>query len=379
MRSREIIVLSSFLFLVLFLSIGITTANENNTLDNDMLNTNEEITVDDVIKEYDTLTDYDDYNEYESDSINENYNAKIIAEDLTLEYTDDDYQLSIYIVDNDNNPIEDADPLFDGYLTSLYSSDEGYTFYPMYLDAGKHKVEFTLDDGIYKAEPVTINLNIVKSVFYGDVKCKSYYGTDKSTLIMKATVYNPYQGYYEDGYVTFKVNGKSYKVKTKNGVATKKIKLKKAKTYTYTATFSNENYKSSVKGKAKLYVYSTSKKARTFKIKSYKVVVPIAKYKKLVNAKNTGKPYYVDIKTKKYFKQKVGNSKKKLKTVKARVIFSITYGGKTGGQLGTPNKYYMYLTTPYENPGWEYCIPWITGAKKSSVINKLNSAKTTKW
>ena len=182
----------------------------------------------------------------------------------------EDYEITIYIEDNNHNPIEMAEPYFDDYLNSWYDENGYYHFFPMYLDVGTHKVEFTLDDGRYKAEPVSINLKIVPSIFYGDIKCKSYYGTDKTTLTMKATVYDPDADCYEDGYVTFKVNGKSYKVKTKNGVATKTIKIKKAGTYTYTAKFTNNNYKSSVTGKAKLYVYSTTKKARTFNVKGYK-------------------------------------------------------------------------------------------------------------
>ena len=66
-------------------------------------------------------------------------------------------------------------------------------------------------------------------------------------------------------------------------------------------------------------------------------------------------------------------------TVKARVSILFSYGGKTGGQYASANKYYMGLITPYQNPGWDYCKPWLYGAKKSTFINKLNSAKTTKW
>lgn len=360
MKLKNFIVLT-FLLMLLFLSIGVATANENATLESVEFNADDNLT---------------DYNGYYSDD--EKYNAKIIAEDITREY-DVDCEVPVYIVDNNNNPISGAEPYFDGYLNSWYDSDGYYYFYPMYLDAGTHNIEISLDDGIYRAEPAIVNIKIVKSVFYGDIKCKTYYGTDKTTLTMKATVYNPDEDCYEDGYVTFKVNGKSYKVKTKNGVATKTIKIKKAGTYTYTAKFTNKNYKSSVTGKAKLYVYKTSKSARTFKIKSYKIVVPLNKYKQFVNAKNTNKLIYLTLKTNKYVKQKVYFYNKGFKAVKARVSILFTYGGKNGGQYGAPNKYYMTLMTPYQNPGYDYCTPWLYGAKKSTTINKLNSAKTTKW
>ena len=133
---------------------------------------------------------------------------------MTVEF-EDQYELKISIVDNHNKTITDTNPYFNHYLESGYSTDEYYYFYPENMNAGKYKVEFTLDDGNYKAEPVTVNLNIVKAKFSGDIICKSYYGTDKTTLTMKATVENPFENKYEDGYVTFKVNGKSYKVKTK--------------------------------------------------------------------------------------------------------------------------------------------------------------------
>lgn len=231
------------------------------------------------------------------------YNAKIIAKDVTLEYSSEDYEITIYIEDNNHNPIEMAEPYLDDYLNSEYDEKGYYHFFPMYLDVGTHNIEFTLDDGLYKAQPVSINLTIVPSTFYGDIKCKSYYGTDKSTLTMKATVYDPDADCYENGYVTFKVNGKSYNVKTKNGVATKSIKIKKAGTYTYTAKFTNNNYKSSATGKAKLFVYSTSKKARTFNIKGYKFTMSVNQYSNLVKLKNTGKTKIYKIKTNKKIKQ----------------------------------------------------------------------------
>lgn len=368
MKVKGIVVLSLLLLVVLLLSIGITTANENNTLDNNLLDANEQITVTEA--EYGIIGDNDKLESY-----GDEYNAKIIAKDMTFEY-DEDYHVTIYIEDNKHNPIEMADPYFDGYLNSWYDSDGYYHFFPMYLDVGTHKVEFTLDDGAYKAEPVTVNMKIVKSVYYGKITCKSYYGTDRTTLTMKATVYNPEAGWYEDGCVTFRVNGKSYKVKTKNGVAIKKIKIKNAGTYTYTAKFTSNNYKSSATtGKAKLYVYSTSKKARAFGLKGYKMVVPVAKYKNLVNAKNTKRAVFYEINTNKFIKQTYryyykGN-KYVYKTVKARGVICISFGGKYGLQTAPPNKYSLLLFTRYQGPD-SYCKPALYEKKTRSVINKLH-------
>lgn len=87
-------------------------------------------------------------------------------------------------------------------------------------------------------------------------------------------------------------------------------------------------------------------------------------FKKLVNGKNTKKWVTVKVKTNKYVKQRVGHYKNKLKTVKARVSIIISYGGKTGAQDVEANKYKAYLDTPYQNPGYDYCIPWVSGSKK---------------
>ena len=413
MNFKNIIVLCSLLF-VLFLCIGISTANENTTIESTEFNAE------------DTILDNTGNNEKYGD-YSEQYNAKIIANNLTLEYDPSDYAVAVRIVDNNDNPIETAKPTCDKFNLK-YDLNGYYFFSQMRLNAGTHKLKVSLDDGHYKAETVTITLTIVKSTFYGTIDCKSYYGTDKTTITMKATVY-PSENKYEDGYVTFKVNGKSYKVKTKNGVATKKIKIKKAGTYKYTAELTDNNYKNSKTDKAKLFVYSASKKARTFKVKGYKIIVPLSKYKKLVEAKNTKKLVLYEINTKKHFTQKIGTQKtttkwkfmgkmiledahsknyktknyvkhwindgvyyytcdayKKVsvtkmqyKTVKAKVSIIISYGGKHGGQYSLANKYYLCLNTPYQNPGYEYFKPTLYGAKKSTDISKLNRAKTYNW
>ena len=327
-----------------------------------------------------------------------------------------------------SNAYKDRIVLFINFneFLNLDDTKNGKYYFSHSLYTGNYNLKFTLNSNHYKAKTVYMNLKIIKSKFNGKINCKSYWGTEKSSVKMTAKAYNKYWEYNENGYFTFKVNGKSYKVKTKNGVETKTINIKKPGTYTYYAKFTNRNYYSSPIGKGKLYVYSISKKARTFKIKGYHVVVPIKKYKKLINAKNINKAVTFEIKSKKYIKQKVAKAQRVYKwkymgkvhpttahrygwkvtnivkhwisdgeyyatcsaykkiavtkltymNVKVRVSIIIAYGGKTGNIYGFPNKYSLYLTTPYQNPGYESCEPGINGYKISSQINKLNKAKT---
>lgn len=411
MKFKKIIVLA-ILLLILFVSMGMATANENTTI------TGAELNAEDNLMDYDYNAVIVDTTKYEDASTGNH----------VLDYDD---QLLTFRVKDEYGYTDDAYVCMkeNGKKHKVWWDPDDNDYWIEYkLPVGQHEITVYLDDSYYTAKPLVYNVSVEKSYFIGDVICKSYYGTSGSSLTMKATVKDLF-GHREDGTIIFKVNGKSYVVKTKNGVATKTIKIKKAGTYTYSATFKSENYKDHDVGKAKLYVYSTSKKARTFKVKGYRIVVPLAKYKKLVNAKNMGKWICYQIKTNKYFKQKVRYYKtsykwkymgkvtpetahikgwktknlvkhwisdgeyyytcdayKKVtltkvfyKTVKAKVSIVISYGGKSGGQTAPPNRYYVYLTTPYQNPGWDYCSPWLYGAKKSVVINKLNKAKTTRW
>ena len=94
-------------------------------------------------------------------------------------------------------------------------------------------------------------------------------------ITLKATVKS--QGKkVSEGTVKFKINGKTYSAKVKNGVATKKIKLKKAKKYTYAAKFTSSNYKPSKAVKAK----ATIKKRVSTKIvvKNQKVYMDDTKF-----------------------------------------------------------------------------------------------------
>lgn len=343
---------------------------------------------------------YDDDYYGEDDDETQEYDGEFQVEDITMKY--DGYgEVTVYLVDNDGNPLilgDDAVSLHwsDGTITPLYDNDlvnleiladeinygivdnsvydywlnidedyywEGYSDFT-WKPVGTYTVTAVCDD-YYNIKPATFTFKITK----GSVKLtpKVYHSASGDYATLKCTVKDSYGEYVYEGTVTFKINGHSYKVKVKNGVATKKVKLSKAKTYKYTATFNGNNYYSK-SASSKVYVYKITKKARTFKIGKYKVVVPLAKYKKLINAKNTNKLVGYRLYTGKKITQKVKlNGKWKTKK-NAKVYINIVYGGKTGGQYGTPNKYAIFADTNYQNPGYDDFKPWLSGYKTRKLI-----------
>lgn len=357
---------------------------------------------------------------------------EIIAQDIDLYYSTS-YSYFVSLVDEYGDPVYDVDELKvvydDGEEEIGYCDDDGdYLFSQETI--GNRNAILTLTDSYYWAYPVTINVKISKSPV--KITAKAYYSNTKQYSILKAIVKDNDGEPIEEGKVKFDINGKAYYASVKDGVATKKIKLTKPKTYTYSATYiENDHYKDSKVSSSKIYVYSSSKNARTFNINGYKITLTQNQYNKLINAKNTNKMVYFEVKTNKYVTQtyqtckitekwvlykkntypygyyfnknkyKVKNYRKIwiddgaydliadiykkvstkniiTKTVKARVSILISYGGKTGGQLASANKYCMILNTPYQNPGYDTCKPWLYGTKSSTDLNKLNSAKVKK-
>ena len=130
----------------------------------------------------------------------------------------------------------------------------------------------------------------------------------KSSVSIKAFKVSEYKGYkvtlkakvtsngkkVNEGTVTFKINGKTYKVAVKNGVATKKLKLKKVKKYKYSAKFNgNANLAASKKVKStatlkksyKTKIYAKNQVVFIFKKKTVKIVIKTKQGKKVKNGK----------------------------------------------------------------------------------------------
>ena len=127
------------------------------------------------------------------------------------------------------------------------------------LPVGKYVFKISHDDtkDNVTAAAVSKVLSIVKTTTKVTAKKASAYKGYKVTL--KAVLSKTKDGKkVNEGKVKFKINGKTYTVKVKNGAATKKIKLTKVKTYKYTAQFlGNENIKKCKVASGKAVVKNT--------------------------------------------------------------------------------------------------------------------------
>lgn len=128
---------------------------------------------------------------------------------------------------------------------SYKTDSNGVAYITTALPVGKYVVKITHDDtkDNVTAPSVSKVLSILKTTTKVTAKKATAYKGYKITL--KAVLSKTKNGKkINEGKVKFKVNGKTYTVKVKNGVATKKIKLTKVKTYKYTAQFlGNKNIK----------------------------------------------------------------------------------------------------------------------------------------
>lgn len=136
-------------------------------------------------------------------------------------FNDGTESVSRYFITDSSGQFSYVPPFNVGTCTVTYSSSVAY------VSAGAVKKTIVINKA-----PTTTTAS----------KASAYQGY-KVTL--KATVKSQGKNVNE-GKVTFKINGKTYSVAVKNGVATKKVKLSKAKSYKYTATFNDNNFVKSV-------------------------------------------------------------------------------------------------------------------------------------
>ena len=154
-------------------------------------------------------------------------------------------------------------------VTKYYDTNaNGYVSFTLPVSAGTWSVRFSSGLPHVTAAAVTKTAVIAKA----PVSIKAYkvveYKGFKTTLKAKVTSNSKK---VNEGTVTFKINGKTYKAAVKNGWATKKVKLSKTKTYKYTAKYNgNVNIKASKKVNAKAVLKKRLKTKIVMK-KQYKV------------------------------------------------------------------------------------------------------------
>jgi hypothetical protein len=137
-------------------------------------------------------------------------------------------------------------------VTDTYITDaNGRVSFVPPVDAGKYTATISSNIVHISATPIKKSVTISKAPVTVKAYKASQYQNNKITL--KATVTSNGKN-VNDGTVTFRINGKSYKASVNNGVATKKVKMKTAKTYTYTAQFSSTNFQASKAVSAKAVV-----------------------------------------------------------------------------------------------------------------------------
>lgn len=222
------------------------------------------------------------------------------------------------------------------YYTTNYNGE--ISFVPSFK-VGTYTATFSSNVGHISAEPIQKTIIITKASTTIKSKNVVEYKGFKTTL--KATVKSNGKNVNE-GTVSFRINGKTYKAAVKNGVATKKIKLKKIKKYTYTAQYNgNANLIKSKKVKRK----ATLKKRLATKI--------VAKNQK-VNTVQT-KFFYVKILTKSGKKVKGGKLKivgkatpQPVKNGKAKLIKSGAVSMLFKGTNGYVYKYKKSITKKYK-------------------------------
>ena len=343
------------------------------------------------------LTDDDIKQEYDPD----NFQPRIIPEEYgyrqnipeQINYStdyEDSFGYYISVVDEEGYNIPDLEVRLIDANTSKelmafdYDEDEdAYWCCVSLMGVGNHSCKIIVDDYYYNIKPIYFNLEIVKSDV--EVILKETTVVKGDYVVLKAKVTDTGGSpIFENGKVKFTVNGKNYyRNINENSYATLKVKMNKQGTIKYSAKYmGDKNHNPSATKKSKIHVLSTSKSARTIKIKGYKVVIPLDKYKRLVNAKYNGKTYVYKLNTKKTIKQKVDiynkkTWKKTTKTVKSKIFIYVAFDG-TGKYAGSlPTKQYVAeLTTSNQHRyGNIICQKWLFGYKQSKEFTKLNSAK----
>ncbi len=248
------------------------------------------------------------------------------------------------------------------YTRYYTSGSDGYIKFDPKIPVGTYTVTISSNNAHVIADSIVKSATVKKSsVSMALAKASAYQGYK---LTLKATVKSQGRNVNE-GTVKFTINGKTYSVAVKNGVATKSIKLKKVKTYKYTATFVGDNFNTKkVAGKAKVN-------------KRYATKIVIKNKKGYYNTKKT---ITVKVKTKSGKKVKDGyiyvgssDSYSKVKNGKAKlyVTFSGNYKkGKYSYSSGFTFYFKKSVSTKFKLKYVPKSLKYKASSKKFKITSK---------
>lgn len=248
------------------------------------------------------------------------------------------------------------------YTRYYTSGSDGYIKFDPKIPVGTYTVTISSNNAHVIASSIVKSATVKKSsVSMSLAKASTYQGYK---LTLKATVKSQGRNVNE-GTVKFTINGKTYSVAVKNGVATKSIKLKKVKTYKYTATFVGNNFNTKkVAGKAKVN-------------KRYATKIVVKNKKGYLNTKKT---ITVKVKTKSGKKVKDGyiyvgssDSYSKVKNGKAKlyVTFSGNYKkGKYSYSSGFTFYFKKSVSTKFKLKYIPKSLKYKASSKKFKITSK---------
>lgn len=194
-------------------------------------------------------------------------------------------QIPVSVKDSYGNPVDDVKvtvKYFNGVSYDENTDSSGKAYFYAYPEIGTFATYFNVDDENYAANPVKINVKVTKAPL--KLSAAKITSVSNKYVKLKATVHDEWGDKVLEGKVKFTINGKSYTVKVKNGVASKKIKLSKVKTYKYKASYTGKYYKSkSVYSKV---IVKKPVKKYTIRKGSYSFKVTANQYKKIKYVKN---------------------------------------------------------------------------------------------
>ena len=233
------------------------------------------------------------------------------------------------------------------YESNINNGVATYTLNP--LKEGIYIVSARFVSDNYVENNVAFNLIVNK--LSSKISTYKWISTTKQYATLKAIVKDSNNKNINEGTIKFSVNGKTYDVAVKNGVATKNIKLTKAKTYSYKATFLDDKYDRQ-SSSSKVFVQKAKKKY-TYKYGKLKGKITYKQYTALLKAYNQGKYKSITVKTGKYNTYKLPKYKyKKISTLKWKHIKVLVseYWSWDGGSQWEDYDDWKYYTAR----GWKW-------------------------